>query len=113
VILGRGRALTTRDEKNRALQRLTEGVIPGRWNDAREPSDKELDATGVVEFPLEECSAKVRTGPPNDDEADYDLPHWAGVIPLGLSVGTPIPDERVAPGTTVPEYISAYRRPKR
>lgn len=111
VILASGRELTSRAEKNRALERLTESAIPGRSNDARLPSDKELDGTGVVEFPIEECSAKVRTGPPNDDESDYELPYWAGVIPLQLAVGMPIPDERLTPGMPVPSYVTNYQRP--
>jgi len=112
VILGEGRELTGRELKTRALELLTDGIIPGRWNDARKPTEKELDATAVVEFPIEECSAKVRTGPPNGDEADYDLPHWAGVIPLELTAGTPIPDERLKPDTPLPPYVSTYPRPK-
>ncbi len=111
VIIARGRALTKGEEKNRALERITEHVVPGRWNDARQPTDRELDATSVIEFPIEECSAKMRTGPPNDDERDYQLPHWAGVIPLALMAGEPVPDERLKPGTPRPSYVSDYTRP--
>jgi len=112
VILGEGRSLTGRDEKTEALKQLTEGIIPGRWNDARAVTEKELDATAVVVFPIDECSAKVRTGPPGEEEADYDLPYWAGVIPLELTAGTPIPDDRLKPEIPVPSYVSTYLRPK-
>ncbi len=111
VILAKGRAIEGRESKNDVLFRLTEGLIPGRWNDARVPSEKELDATGVVEFLIEECSAKVRTGPPVDEDADYGLRHWAGVLPLRTAIGTPVADDRVAEGAAVPGYVSGYRRP--
>lgn len=111
VLFAKGRTIGGRRAKNEVLYRLTEGLVPGRWDDARQPSDKELDATGVVEFAIDECSAKVRTGPPGDDESDYALPHWAGVLPLRTVTGAPVADDRLAPGTPVPAYISEYERP--
>jgi len=111
VVFAKGRAVEGCEAKNRVLRLLTEGIIPSRWNDARPPSEKELDATGVVAFSLDECSAKVRTGPPSDEQRDYALPHWAGVLPLRTAVGTPIPDDKLDPQTPVPANISGYTRP--
>jgi uncharacterized protein len=111
VIFAKGRVIEGREAKNDVLFRLTEGLIPGRWDDARQPTDKELDATGVVEFLIEECSAKVRTGPPGDDEPDYALPYWAGVLPLKTVAGVPVADDRLREGVAVPGYVSGYSRP--
>src|SRR5258705_11298111 len=82
VVLGRAVELTDRDEKLRAMQRVVEHVVPGRWNDARQPNDAEIKATTILTIPLSEASAKIRSGPPIDDEADLALPVWAGLIPL-------------------------------
>jgi len=84
--------------------------MPGRWNDVRGPTEKELKATGVLEFSMEEASAKIREGPPLDDEEDYSLPVWAGILPLGLEAKTPIPDSRLAANTEVPPYIRGARK---
>jgi hypothetical protein len=85
-------------------------VIQGRWQDVREPTEQELKATTVLVLPLEEVSAKVRTGPPIDDEEDYDLPVWAGVLPLRIVAGAPVPDPRLPDEISVPEYVLNYRR---
>ncbi|MGI8919027.1 MAG: pyridoxamine 5'-phosphate oxidase family protein [Pyrinomonadaceae bacterium] len=98
-------------EKNAALLAFSEHVIRGRWQDVREPTEQELKATTVLVLPLAEVSAKVRTGPPIDDEEDYDLPVWAGVLPLRIVAGEPIPDPRLAPETAVPKYALNYKRP--
>lgn len=111
VILACGEEVKDRDAKMNVLKHLTEHAIPGRWAEARHPSENELAATAIVGFSLEECSAKVRTGPPIDDEADYDLSVWAGELPLSLAVGRPVPDPKMAPGTPVPRYILDYARP--
>jgi hypothetical protein len=107
-----GRAMTVDDptDKVAALVAFSEHVIPGRWNDVREPTEQELKATTVLSLPLEEVSAKVRTGPPLDDEEDYELPVWAGVIPLQLHAQAPIPDPRLKVGIEPPRYASAYKR---
>ena len=79
--------------------------IPERWEDARKPSEKEMNATTVVAIRIEEASAKIRTGPPGDDEEDYALPVWAGVMPIYQSKGELIPDPRLDPGIVMPEYL--------
>jgi len=112
VILAKAAEVTGREEKRTALNALTEHVVPGQWDHARRPSDKELDATMVLSLPLDEMSAKIRTGPPIDEPADYELPVWAGVIPLSLTPGAPQPDPKLAPGTSVPQHIVNWRRSK-
>ena len=111
VILGRAREVTDPDEKRTAFRALVEHVIPGRWGDAREPSPSETAGTTVLAFGLDECSAKVRTGPPVDDEEDYGMPIWAGVLPLVLSPRPPVDDPRLSPGIVTPDYVAVYRRP--
>jgi nitroimidazol reductase NimA-like FMN-containing flavoprotein (pyridoxamine 5'-phosphate oxidase superfamily) len=113
VVLGRAREVTGPEEKLTALRLIVEHVAPGRSADARPPSDEELRATMVVSVPLTEASAKVRTGPPLDDEADLSLPVWAGVLPVGMATGTPVAADGLAPGLPVPDYVSAYGRPGR
>ena len=110
VVLGRATEIGDRGAKRAALRQLVERIVPGRSSDSRGPSDAELDATGVVAFPLDEMSAKVRTGPPKDEETDYELPHWAGVIPLALTPGNPLSDPRLRPGIPAPDYAKAYGR---
>lgn len=109
VVLARGRELTDAEEKQCALAALVERVIPGRSADARPANARELAATAVLAFPLDECSAKIRTGPPKDDPEDLALPTWAGVLPLTLTAGTPQPDPHVRPGTAVPDYLLRFR----
>ena len=92
-------------QKTRALRVISEHLMAGRWDDVRNPSEKELQATAVLKFSIEEASAKIRTGPPVDDEEDYSLPVWAGILPLSLEAKTPVPDSRLAEGTRVPEYV--------
>jgi nitroimidazol reductase NimA-like FMN-containing flavoprotein (pyridoxamine 5'-phosphate oxidase superfamily) len=97
MILGKARLVTEREEKLRALRAFTNHIVPGRWEEARHPNEQELKATAVLAVPLEEVSAKVRTGPPVDEEEDYALPIWGGVVPVFSRAGEPIPDERVLP----------------
>jgi uncharacterized protein len=108
VVLGRAREITDPDEKLRAMECVVEHVVRGRWADARQPNEGELKATTILALSLDEASAKIRTGPPLDDEDDLAFPTWAGVVPLRLEPGTPIPDENV--DTPPPGYASAYRR---
>ena len=96
-------------EKTRALRVISEHLIEGRWDDVRHPSQKELKATWVLEFLIEEASAKVRTGPPLDDEEDYSLPVWAGVLPLIFEAKLPISDSRLTDGIKVPKYLLRSR----
>jgi nitroimidazol reductase NimA-like FMN-containing flavoprotein (pyridoxamine 5'-phosphate oxidase superfamily) len=110
VMFGRGRVLEGREEKLAALRAVTEHLIPGRWEEARHPDEKELNATLVVAVPIEEASAKLRSGPPVDDEADTCLPVWAGVLPLEVLPGTPQPEARLPADCLVPGYIAKYTR---
>src|SRR5579884_2666251 len=95
---GTARLIDSEEEKTRGLRVVSEHLMPRRWDDVRGPSVKELKATAVLEFTIDEASAKVRTGPPVDDEPDYELAVWAGVLPLSLRAGDPVPDERLANG---------------
>lgn len=108
VILGNATLVDDPAEKLRALRVLSEHIIPHRWDDARLPNEKELKATSVLRIPIEEYSAKVRTGPPIDDEADYAFPTWAGVVPLQMKSGMPIADERCQ--RELPDYLRDYDR---
>jgi uncharacterized protein len=110
VILGKATLVDNPDEKLAALRVLSEHIIPGRWNDARQPNEQELKATSVLRLPIEEFSAKVRTGPAIDDEEDYSFPTWAGVLPLETIAGAPIDDEKLAPGREAPGYVRNYTR---
>src|SRR5579885_3233457 len=98
-------------EKNRVLEALVNHVVPGRWSEARPPHPKELAATSVLGLPITEASAKVRPGGPVDDEEDYALPVWAGNIPIRLTAGAPIPDERLGPGVAISPSVAGYRLP--
>jgi nitroimidazol reductase NimA-like FMN-containing flavoprotein (pyridoxamine 5'-phosphate oxidase superfamily) len=110
VILGRATQVEGRDEKLAALVAFSEQVMPGRWKDLRETTDAELKGTLVLTLPLKEVSAKVRTGSPKDDEVDYALPLWAGVVPLKLTAGNPINDPRLPQGIEPPGYARNYKR---
>lgn len=110
VILGTATLVDDPKEKLSALRAVSEHVVPKRWDDARQPSEKELKVTSVLRIPIEEFSAKVRVGPPVDDEADYSFPTWAGVLPLETKTGAPIPDERCQ--REFPEYLKNYSRGK-
>jgi nitroimidazol reductase NimA-like FMN-containing flavoprotein (pyridoxamine 5'-phosphate oxidase superfamily) len=106
VVFGKAEEVTDRNEKLRALEAIVEHVCRGRSADARGPNESELKQTLVLRIPIEEASAKIRTGPPKDDEADYALPIWAGVLPLALTPHSPISDN----SAEVPRYVTDYRR---
>ncbi len=110
VLFGQGSVIEEPAEKLRALEVVVEKVVPGRWADSRQPSEKELAATLVVSFPIEEASAKVRNGPPGDDAEDIDLPYWAGVIPRETVWPAPQPAPNLAEGIETPDYVQHYRR---
>lgn len=110
VMLGHATAVEDPVKKEEALAAFSEHVLRGRWKDIRRPTEQELKGTTVLALPLEEASAKIRTGPPKDDEADYALPVWAGVLPLRVVAEAPIPDPRLRPGTPLPAYVRDYRR---
>lgn len=113
VVFGRATVIDDPDAKLAALRTLSEHIIPGRWDDVRQPNESEMQQTTVLSLALTEASAKVRTGPPLDDEEDYDLLVWAGVIPLRIVAGAPIDDGRVPANSKVPEYAVEYARPAR
>jgi nitroimidazol reductase NimA-like FMN-containing flavoprotein (pyridoxamine 5'-phosphate oxidase superfamily) len=110
VALGKAVLLDAPEEKLKALQAFTEKIILGRWNDARQPNEKELKATSILRLLLTEVSAKMRVGPPEDDAPDYALPVWAGVIPLALTPGAPIRDEKCDASIPTPAYAAHYQR---
>ena len=110
VILGTARLVTDPAEKMEALRVFTEHVMKGRWDDVRRPTEQELKATTVLALPLEEVSAKVRTGGPIDDEEDYALPVWAGVLPLATVAKEPLPDPQRKKDAPVPDYLKNYSR---
>jgi nitroimidazol reductase NimA-like FMN-containing flavoprotein (pyridoxamine 5'-phosphate oxidase superfamily) len=110
VVLGKATPVQEPQEKMAALEAFTEHIVPGRWKEIRWPNDIEMKATSVLVLPLSEASAKVRTGPPKDDEEDYAMPIWAGVLPLSVVPGAPLDDPRVLPGIDPPANIRNYSR---
>jgi nitroimidazol reductase NimA-like FMN-containing flavoprotein (pyridoxamine 5'-phosphate oxidase superfamily) len=113
VIFGAANVVDDPDEKIKALHAFTDQVVPGRWEEVRWPTESELRATLVLKLPLVEVSAKVRTGPPIDDEEDYELSVWAGVVPLKLTAGAPVNDDRLTTGIEAPDYARNYARKAR
>jgi nitroimidazol reductase NimA-like FMN-containing flavoprotein (pyridoxamine 5'-phosphate oxidase superfamily) len=110
VVFGRATVVEQSEAKLTALRTLSEHIIPGRWDEVREPSEPEMKATVVLSLDLAEVSAKVRTGPPLDDEEDYEMKVWAGVIPVRLIADTPIADPRLPADIEVPGYARKYKR---
>jgi nitroimidazol reductase NimA-like FMN-containing flavoprotein (pyridoxamine 5'-phosphate oxidase superfamily) len=110
MIFGRAKIVSDEREKLEALRAFTEHIVPGRWKDVRQPSENELKATLVLSLLIDEASAKIRSGAPIDDEADYELDVWAGVIPLRLAAGVPVDDTKLKEGIAVPDYASNYKR---
>jgi nitroimidazol reductase NimA-like FMN-containing flavoprotein (pyridoxamine 5'-phosphate oxidase superfamily) len=110
VVLGRARVVDEPLEKMEALRALTDHIVPERWEQVRPPNESEMKATMVLALPLVEASAKVRTGPPIDDEEDYLLPIWAGVLPLTLETELPVNDPRLPTGIEPPSNVTGYRR---
>jgi nitroimidazol reductase NimA-like FMN-containing flavoprotein (pyridoxamine 5'-phosphate oxidase superfamily) len=110
LVFGRATLVEDAPEKYAALLALSEHIVPGRWADVREPTKQEMKLTIVLRLPLAEASAKIRTGPPLDDEEDYALPMWAGVVPLKLVAGQPVKDPRLPDEIPVPDYATHYKR---
>jgi len=110
VALGGATLVEEAGEKLKALRAFTEKILPGRWHDARQPNEKELKATSILKLPLTEVSAKIRSGPVQDDEEDYTLQVWAGIVPLHLQAQAPIRDERCDPSIPTPAYAANYKR---
>lgn len=105
VAFGNTQLVEDEEERWLALERITDHLVPGRWADVRQPNASEMKKTMVIAIPIEEASAKIRTGGVNDDPEDVNLPHWAGVIPLSTTYHTPIPDPNLPEGIEVPEYL--------
>jgi len=110
VAFGTARKIDDPERKMHALKVISDHLINGRWDEVREPNEKEMKQTSVLEFAIEEASAKVRTGGPIDDEEDYALPVWAGVLPLSVRATEPRADERLPIQTKVPEYVTRYAK---
>jgi uncharacterized protein len=108
VAFGNARKIADPEQKVNALRVISEHLIAGRWADVRGPNEKELKATAVLEFSIDEASSKMRSGPPLDDESDYGLPVWAGVLPLEIKSRPPIPDDKLVEGITLPDYVRGY-----
>jgi nitroimidazol reductase NimA-like FMN-containing flavoprotein (pyridoxamine 5'-phosphate oxidase superfamily) len=102
VVLGKAQLVSDPEEKWAALRSFTNHVVSRRWEQVRQPTEQEMKATTVLALPLNEASAKIRTGPPIDDEEDYSLPVWAGVVPVKFQFGEPIPDRRLVTGVSAP-----------
>ena len=110
VAFRRARKIVDPEQKINSLRVISEHLIPGRWQDVRGPSEKELKATTVLEFSIEEASSKVRSGPPLDDESDYGLPVWAGILPLETKSRPPVPGDKLIESATLPDYVWRYDR---
>jgi nitroimidazol reductase NimA-like FMN-containing flavoprotein (pyridoxamine 5'-phosphate oxidase superfamily) len=108
VAFGTARKIVDPEQKIESLRLISEHLIAGRWQEVRGPSEQELKATTVLEFSIEEASSKVRSGPPLDDESDYGLRVWAGVLPLEIKSRPPIPDDKLIEGVTLPDYVRRY-----
>jgi nitroimidazol reductase NimA-like FMN-containing flavoprotein (pyridoxamine 5'-phosphate oxidase superfamily) len=111
VLFGTAHEVADTDEKTRILYCLSQHLIKGRWDEVRVPTPSELKGTLVLSLPIDEASAKVRTGPPVDDDEDYALPIWAGVLPLRLTPGDPIPDPRLMPEISAPAHVTSFQKP--
>jgi uncharacterized protein len=111
VIYGTARLVTDDAERMTAIEAITEHLIPGRWSNSRLPNKKEMAATSVLAVPLAEASVKVRSGGPSDDDEDYGLDYWAGVLPITMTVGNAQPDPLLRPDIAVPEHINDLQTP--
>ncbi|MBB6121103.1 pyridoxamine 5'-phosphate oxidase family protein [Nocardiopsis algeriensis] len=112
MVYGRPRVVEDEEERMSALRAITDQVVPGRWEEVRAPTAKEMAATRVLALSLAEASVKVRTGPPGDDDEDHELPVWAGVLPVRQVFGEPEPDPGLAPGIGVPASVRGCRSPR-
>ncbi len=111
MLLGTASPIEQPARKREALRVVIEHIIPGRWDDVRPPSDNELKATAVLAIAIDEASAKIRSGQPEDEPADHALGAWAGVLPLATEARAPVPDPLLRPGIPLPAYAASYRRP--
>ncbi len=106
TVFGQAELVTNADEKLQALEIITNQIIKGRWDEVRPPNTKELNVTSVLKIKITEASAKIRTGPPSDDKADYGLPIWAGIVPIKKEIGTPIPDALLRSDIPIPQSVT-------
>lgn len=113
MLLGKATLIEEPAAKMQALRALVEHLIPGRWDDCRQPNSTEMKATWILELPIDEASAKIRTGDPIDDDEDYRLNFWAGVLPLAKGFGKPVADVKLKSGVKAPSYLTRYARPSR
>lgn len=111
VVVGQAQLVGDLATKRLAAEAITNHIVPGRYDEARPPTDKELRATSILALGLDEASAKIRNGPPADDDDDYDLPIWAGVLPVRTTYGEPVPDARLTPGIEPPPSLTRLRAP--
>lgn len=110
VIFGTGKLVESDEEKNLALKAISDNILRERWEDVRQPNQKELNVTSVIKIEIEEASAKIREGMPIDDDADYALPIWAGILPIDKGFGQPIADEKLAEEIKLPTYLKLFNR---
>ena len=110
VIFGKGEIIKDHNERMAAFKSITDHIAPGRWDDARQPNNSELKQTSVVRMPIDEASAKISVGPPDDEDEDYALDYWAGVIPINQTYGEPESDPILQEGITIPIYLKNYCR---
>lgn len=110
MFFGKGRMIENDNEKNIVFKALTEHIAKGRWNDARRPNQKETHSTIIAAIDIQTASAKIRTGPAKNDEVNYELSIWAGVLPVHSQTGLPVSDEKLPENITTPEYLRAYKR---
>ncbi len=110
VIFGKGEIIKDHDERMAAFKSITDHIAPGRWDDARQPNNSELKQTSVVKMPIDEASAKISVGPPDDEDEDYALDYWAGVIPINQTYGEPESDPILQESITIPDYLKNYCR---
>jgi nitroimidazol reductase NimA-like FMN-containing flavoprotein (pyridoxamine 5'-phosphate oxidase superfamily) len=110
VIFGKGEIIKDHNERMAAFKSITDHIAPGRWDDARQPNNSELKQTSVVRMPIDEASAKISMGPPDDEDEDYALDYWAGVIPINQTYGEPESDPILQEGITIPGYLKNYCR---
>lgn len=109
MLFGKPTRVTDRDAKEAKLKNFVDGLFPGRWDTLRPINEQEAKATTILSLPIEEGSSKIRTGGAVDDEEDYELPIWAGVIPVSYSIGEVVPDERNLPGVAMPDHVKALK----
>ncbi len=112
VIFAKPEKIENEDDKKKALNVIMNHILPGRWEDVRKPNKKELDATSVFSFKIDEASAKIRNGPAVDDKEDLNLNVWAGILPLEIYAGEPVKDELLKDSISIPEYINNYKKEK-